>query len=117
MNKHTPGPWEVKNDLTIFSALGADSGDGYKSHSTDGWQIADCSESLTFVDGGAMELGHEVKKANARLIAAAPDLLEALEMALNIQQDNYGNATNTHINLIGFAQIARAAIAKARGAA
>lgn len=79
MSTFTPGPWDVKNDISVFSALGADSGDGYKAHSTDGWQIADCSEGLTFVDGGMVDLSYDIKKANARLIAAAPDLLEALE--------------------------------------
>ena len=84
MSKHTPGPWEVKNQIQVFSALGADSGDGYKAHSTDGWQIADCSEGQTFVDGGMVDLSYGIKKANAQLIAMSPQLLLALEDAATI---------------------------------
>lgn len=111
MSKHTPGPWEVTNDINVFSALGADSGDGHKAHSTDGWQVADCSEGLTFVDGGMVELGYDVKKANARLIAAAPDLLEALEYMLNCQYD-YDPRRQADCDMCAKA---RAAISKARG--
>lgn len=79
MSKHTPGPWEVINSTGVFSALGADSGDGTFSDSTDGWNICDCSVGATAVGGEYVELGFDVQKANARLVAAAPDLLEALE--------------------------------------
>lgn len=81
---HTPGPWEVKNQIQVFSLLGAESGDGYKAQESDGWQIADCSEGETFVTGGMMDLGFDVKKANAKLIAMSPQLLLALEDAAGI---------------------------------
>ena len=77
--KHTPGPWEVLNQTEVYSAQGADSGDGIKAHSTDGWMIADCNGAVTFTEIGPAELGLDVQRANARLIAAAPDLLSALE--------------------------------------
>jgi hypothetical protein len=83
---HTPGPWEVKNQIQVFSLLGADSGDGCKAQESDGWQIADCSEGETFVPGGMMDLGFDVKKANARLIAMSPQLLIALEDAAKIMR-------------------------------
>jgi len=108
----TPGPWEVKNDITVFSALGADSGDGINAHSTDGWQIADCSEGFTFVDGGGVELGYDIKRANAKLISAAPDLLEALTGMMQV----YGGVKWDTISVeIELQDLARAAIAKARG--
>lgn len=77
--KHTPGPWAALNSTDVFSALGADSGDGCPADDTDGWQVADCSVGITFVDGQPTSLGLAVQKANARLIAAAPDLLATLE--------------------------------------
>ena len=57
--KHTPGPWEVmpERPWVVIMPEGADSGEGQKYAS---------------VGGGNIE-------ANAKLIAAAPELLEDLE--------------------------------------
>ena len=62
MNKHTPGPWthEGQGDITGIEDNGFGRG-----------PVDVCSVYLRTVEGR-----HE---ANARLIAAAPDLLEALE--------------------------------------
>lgn len=75
MNKHTPGPWIVGYydflDQQVY--IDAPSGDpdlGYKSW--EGVAIAYGCEESPFK-------GLEKAKANAMLIAAAPDLLEALE--------------------------------------
>lgn len=60
--QHTPGPWNIgtKNGARVWSENG-------ETLIAD----ADVSESLR----------KEIKKANARLIAAAPDLLAALKEA------------------------------------
>ena len=91
--KHTPGPWTVTAD-------GA------------GWYIECAPERGHSVAYIMAEIGEEdpdtsddEKEANARLIAAAPDLLEALQMLLEFP--NTGPATSA----------AREAITKATGAA
>ena len=62
MSEFIPGPWNIgtKNGARVWSENG-------ETLIAD----ADVSESLR----------KEIKKANARLIAAAPDLLEALKVA------------------------------------
>lgn len=60
--KHTPGPWEIK--------------DGRYIDSPSGW-IADVLSYPAY--RAATDNDSEEQKANARLIAAAPDLLEALK--------------------------------------
>lgn len=84
MSGHTPGPWEVINLSTVCSLVGANSGDGCKADQYDCWQIAELGSGMTLVDGAMTSLGFDVVKANANLIAAAPDLLMALE---NLEND------------------------------
>lgn len=63
MSKHTPGPWRVVASVTVRAG-----GKNVCAHVN-----AASSERLNMADE------YEVAKANARLIAAAPELLEALE--------------------------------------
>ena len=74
----TPGPWVVRYDTDVFTALGGARADGDLAPPTDGWQVADCSVGSCFIDGFEYELSYTEKRANARLIAAAPLMLEAL---------------------------------------
>jgi hypothetical protein len=60
--KHTPGPWKQ----------GSSDEDACVVYSSDDHIIAGC-EGIDFDEG--------TENANARLIAAAPELLEALELA------------------------------------
>lgn len=104
MSKHTPGPWNLFNTAEIFTNLGAVNAEGIEATSNDGWMIADC-------DMGGLSLS-EIK-ANAMLIAAAPDLLEALEVMIEFVANVHANKAQT----ICYSEMdkARAAIAKAKG--
>lgn len=90
MSKHTPGPWQ--NDCGLVY------GREPKNMSSPSFDIFDASEWPGDVDEA---------QANARLIAAAPELLEALELAESIVAAMLGGGRE-------LVQI-RAAIAKARG--
>ena len=84
--KHTPGPWTAHHDH--------------------GWLVVESSNGDMLIK---IEKGSAAKKhmADALLIAAAPDLLEALKRFLDAWEfDSDGN---------GAAEQARAAIAKAIG--
>lgn len=90
--KHTPGPWEVLDGTRVGVTLPSlTEGCGYDSHCI------------------ALTYGHDQRidaRANARLIAAAPELLEALR--------NYVDGCSLSIDALA---VARAAIAKATGGA
>lgn len=89
--KHTPGPWEATS--------------GYSPEVRAGEALICAPKART--DGiGGQSLG-EIK-ANASLIAAAPDLLEALKYARNIVAHDLGDDSAHLVPL-------DAAIAKAEG--
>jgi hypothetical protein len=92
MNKHTPGPWEIEPNA----------GKGAWISNDFGW--------------AALALGndHDNARANARLIAAAPDLLEALTALANGVDFNIKNGS-CPLDLGVRLKKARAAIAKAEG--
>lgn len=60
----TPGPWAVFNGVDVYPEAGSEDGSNY---------IAHCDP-----DGSDRTMTWEEAKANARLIAASPDLLTAL---------------------------------------
>ena len=96
MSNFTQGPWIYYADLP--------------SQDPD-WHIVTTENRLRILANVHIEPGNQVDEANARLIAAAPELLEALQMAMQIgDQCSRG--------FLGMFQAkARAAIAKARGEA
>lgn len=98
MNKHTPGPWNrIKGDRNVYSASGT------------------VCKTPAILGGGSAATNWE---ANARLIAAAPDLLEALEDALSDYDAWMKDADVTpNESLLAWTNKARAAIARARGEA
>ena len=89
MSKHTPGPWVIKE---------IDRNEGVRI-------------SCGLVGCGCRVYGMPEGEANARLIAAAPDLLAALESVLTIGGIDQSPGTNGRVVL----HQVRAAIAKARG--
>lgn len=90
---HTPGPWTVRPVINS-SALAIEAKDGFLESVSAVW----CENR-----------GREVGSANARLIAAAPDLLAASQKALwSLEQ--WANSKNGPL-----ANELRAAIAKAEG--
>lgn len=94
MSKHTPGPWYV----------------GRKDENTGEIEVnSDGRPYVCLVFPGAID---DVTPANARLIAAAPDLLAELEMLSNVVE-GCGMAAMPEVEcrLV----FARAAIAKATG--
>ena len=90
----TPGPWHVENGKDVFTALGAPNADGVCTESNDAWQIADCEHFMSYIGGYEYELSSAEQRANARLIAAAPELYAALQVMVEkaVRQnwnDNY----------------------------
>jgi len=70
--KHTPGPW-ITGDWTAFAGLSVRQADG---KSPDKW-------TGPLIARVVNEAHYEQCSANARLIAAAPEMYEALKNALN----------------------------------
>ncbi len=96
MSKHRPGPWHVSK------YLGEPSGTLQVVHASGDVQVADCRETWGY------RLSVEEAQANARLIAAAPDLLEACKAALAVREKN-------GMGEVGVSAQLRAVIAKAEG--
>lgn len=108
--EHTKGPWRVEEGTTLI--WGACDPEDLSDRGM-GYPITECKTSAGYslwAKGPSADEG----EANARLIAAAPDLLEALEGAiLTLEQVCEGqhedNVCCHHL------RAARAAIDKARG--
>lgn len=101
MTSHTPGPWEfyadsVKVDHKTYKSPGYY--DNLHLLGPNGEFIAGCDEYGVFSDNAA----------NRSLIAAAPELLEAIKMMKRAFRDNRG------LTMDEFRQM-QAAIAKAEG--
>ena len=106
---HTPGPWEIE------TAVKGTNWELYPAHNR-----YPCQQPIA--QGWASDIGERhdaVAEANARLIAAAPDMLEALKEVLPVLE---GLAKERHV-MVGEARRGghrdklRAAIAKAEGGA
>lgn len=98
MSKHTPGPWMVTDsggDVNVMDGCSIGIDDAFGQDGGRDYCLA------TVVNGDPDEL-----RANAELVAAAPELLDALEEMMEYLPCN---------QLGGVTHRARAAIAKAKG--
>lgn len=94
MSKHTPGPWKVQHDPFNPNV-----------------RIVGDKELIVCVQ--ATDMFAKETEANAALIAAAPDMLEALENRTEIL---CGMSCNKDAGFhTGACEMARAAISKAKG--
>ena len=98
--KHTPGPWCTHRCGFSSVYIEARVGGGMLQ------EVACC---------GPTNEGSDQQEANARLIAAAPELLDALRGLLALEEENLRGYDD--IDVCAEVQFARAAIAKAAGVA
>lgn len=97
--KHTPGPWEVIQDARLLHLV-----------------VARGYTLCRMADNGIANFGPE--KANARLIAAAPDLLAACREVLRVAENAEENDEVALLSSSGaLAEILKIAIGKATGSA
>ena len=99
--KHTPGPWYVRQDREFYKNHAqpfciSNKPEGDDDYDEDSIWVCRCMDSWD-----------DEMKANARLIAAAPELLDALKLACEVLRAR-GNT--------GIALHCEKAIAKAEGA-
>lgn len=81
MSEHTPAPWGFGNGREGERLILGDNGNGnYVAHV----QIHQTPRAMGMLD-------EEEREANARLIKAAPDMLEALRFAAGDIRDGYPN--------------------------
>ncbi len=100
--QHTPGPWLAVDGSTTGRAV--------------------IAPEQPKVRRNVAAVGGQNREANARLIAAAPDLFNALAAALDeidqeIEQRKFGGNDEYWASLQDISNAGRAAIAKARGEA
>ena len=110
--KGTPGPWEVCNSSDVFTRLGARNASGAVAAENDGWHIADCDMGPSSTGEGEADIPHAEKRANARLISVAPEMLEVLEHVRDAMEASGGWDGDEHVF-----ELVVAAIAKATGGA
>jgi hypothetical protein len=102
--KHTPGPWTVQELITHAN---------YPKWTS--YSIHDGITNVHIATVGHMDRYFEEQTGDhARIIAAAPDMLEALKRIADGQWDHTIAETS---GTLAMREIARAAIAKATGAA
>lgn len=102
LNMHTPGPWSLEE-------VASDS--GRIKHLC---PVEDKSglSLLTVVEHEGVKFAAVYNDADARLIAAAPELLDALQAVMSVARFDYNTGDETHRAIM----LAESAIARATGA-
>ena len=96
-NKHTPAPWHYSPEVSRKS-----------NHLVYG--SSEANNNMLIANCGSFGATEDEIKANAHLIASAPELLEALESIIAMHDKKMGkSAVDLRLGL------ARAAISKAKG--
>lgn len=107
-NKHTPGPWRLKAGRNIGNTIEGYSGRrGFEGD--DGYRTVALYQSCEPTGLRAEEVVNAT--ANARLIAAAPEMLEALQEIVAAADGDWWEQLDATL------EKSRAAIAKATGGA
>lgn len=107
---HTPGPWRAEQDVRFYKNTGIFTGknpDAYGNQNA--WGIYGDHHLIARLEEESPWLSQEAIDANAHLLAAAPDLLEALEEFVNY----YPAGINPYLDAAWVK--AKAAIAGAKG--
>lgn len=105
-SKHTPGPWGME---TVRTSCGVCHKVGPWPHK---WRVGDSMSACIYDDYPSPPEGTDTMLANARLIAAAPELFEALDLARKYMKLCLGSSFWDGPNPY---PIIDAALAKARG--
>lgn len=92
--QHAPGPWSINRTHVLSTVHG---------------------KRYLVANVHNVNFTKEANAANARLIAAAPDLLAALELIIRANDAPPGATIGEAVVCQSYAQLARAAIAKATG--
>ncbi len=103
-SKHTPGPWEIYGGIEICNAEGQE------------WKtIAD----IRYPSSANTKISVNEAEANASLIAAAPEMLEALQEAREVLSDHWFTSEDgedyNNDDVIDMCSKLDAIIAKAKG--
>lgn len=113
MSKHTPGPWKVDKDGQLVVAENP-YGEGLMMIAkVRGWGHLTGKGACAYLNREA----YEIHNANMNLIAAAPELLEALKDVVAIAYDAMclANRDGAEYDQDDWLREAREAIAKAEG--
>lgn len=97
--KHTPGPWTVRDDDTVVGPKGN--------------VVAECCGYSVKAEGMEQK-AQGGREANANLIAAAPELLEAVKLYVRLDDDKRAGCTIEDEYWAECHQSAMKAIAKAK---
>lgn len=110
--KHTPGPWRVDGHAGRLEIVGRPNWKCRRFGVEGEWSVAVVDDLSEGQDGAEFET-----EANAHLISAAPEMLEALEQFMEeyVELVNSGDAGFWNPEDEDKVKVARAAISKAKG--